>query len=291
MDGSETHISRRDLIRLLNKQLPEDAENRCRRHLRSCDFCREISENLALQLRIEKESEEIHLTPVLKLQAERIHNNIHRRFMRGLVIELVPLENPALPAPMQLAADSSGETTPKLENLATVYSENPEIVLKFMRDNEAKSCFLQVVSDQPDLFKHVLVEAPELDCSLVTDANGRAALGELDTAAIGSSRWNIRLPEAVFAMESLDPDHTQSRVETVLETDQADRMRVALETKVVGSQIEIELLELRGSAKIGPARLVVELDDSTTLHRLGDNHTLIIDTGERFRTLKIRVYN
>lgn len=288
MNTESVHPGRDQYAGYLQGSLPDEQRAGLEQHLAICDFCRELVANLTLQMKEDSHPDTREVPDRIKVLADRLL----AQSLRGRLIQLRTLENPDVGPSILMAADGEKQDRQAIESLAIVYSDNPEIVVCLMRDNNLGQHYLQVVSDDPDLYEHVLVEAPEAGRSVITDKNGRANLDAIESGSLSDLKWQIRLPEAVFELQELsfDPDSTTYRRETILDSEQGDRIRITLEGKGEGKQIELEVLELDGSTDIGPMQIVISLDDNVTTYDLNDQGTVLIDGGTRFQTLRVRLY-
>jgi len=288
MEFDSIHPGKEEYMHYLQGSLADQETVRLERHLAICEFCRELLENLTLQMNQDSDPGNGDIPSRVKELADRLYT----QSLRGRLIHLRPLEEPDIGPSVLMAADGQMQDKRSIESLGTVYSDNPEIVLCLMRDNKLGQYYLQVVSDDPNLFENVLVEAPQIGQSVVTDKNGRADLHAIKTDSPSDLRWQIRMPEAVFELEefTFDPDSTEYHRETILDSDQGDRIRVTLEGKGEGKQIELEILELDGNTDIGQMQVMVSLDDDLKTFHLHNQNKVVIDSSEQYQTMRIRLY-
>lgn len=287
-DMDSMHPIREEFDRYLQGTLECARRQQVEKHLLDCNFCAELVKNLKLRQKFSSHSLTEDMPPNLEEVADRLFD----LSLRGTLIELTLLERHSTGPSSLMAADGLSREDMGVENLATVYSENPEIVLRLMRDNKAGQCYVQVVSDDPALYENMLVELPDIGRSVITDKNGRAQIDDIDPDQISDMRWRIRLPDVVFDLESLtfDPNQTEYRKETILESKQGDRIRVSLEGMGDGKQIELEVLQLDGSAKIGRLHMVVSVDDDIQRFSLEGKKSVVIETGSLPGKIRIRLY-
>jgi hypothetical protein len=171
---------------------------------------------------------------------------------------LRPLRSEA-PAVSFLAADGRAEREPTVKRIATLFSEDPEVVVQIMRNSARGSDYLQVQAEDSRHLAHVLVQIPEIGREFVTDVNGRS---EIDLGSVENPdklKWQIKMPEAVFALEPLayDPDKVEYTREIQLQTDRHDRIEIRFEGRTEGKHLSIRVVELDGRADFGPVRVVV----------------------------------
>jgi hypothetical protein len=167
-------------------------------------------------------------------------------------------------SPIRLAADGhpprrADNAVEGLEHAATLYAEDPELVLRVMRDRQTGEESLHLIGADPDLTTNVLIHIVEPSLDFITDRQGVARLGEQRLQNPESLHWQVRLPEAVFALSPLqyNPEQPGSRREFELETDADNRIRVALESRAEGVMLHLTLLRIGGSESLQRARLVI----------------------------------
>ncbi len=260
-------------------------------HLDTCEFCAEIADEHRLLLESLTEYRDHPLPEKARLLAERLYADA----LRGWIIELRPLRVEGaepLKRRQLLAADGEEPSAPRIQNLGTLYSEDPEIVLRIMRNADLQQDYLQLISDQIDLSSHVMVRLPDIDKEFITDQSGRATLSGISAEQITALKWQVKLPDAVFTMETFqyDPDRTEYADEVVLETDRRDRVKVQFEGKAKGKQVSISILELDGRADFGDITVYISQGEThhTSESRAGEPVTFqLTDIESR---INIRLY-
>ncbi len=251
-----------------NNLTPESATIQIRAHLEVCEFCSDFVD--------EYRAHEGAVRAIMDSSDSEDLTKFLREFeypkLFGLTIELLPLKMAQKPPRNQLAADSSAVPQPESLSIATLYSENPEIVMKLMRDQHDGSKYIQLIAESANFIKNVLVCAPESGMQVVTDSEGKAVIDSDLPEDPASLRWQICLPEATFDLEPLvyDPEKVEYSQGTVLETDRGDRVRLTITGKTVGKQIEVELLQLDGQSDFAAVKIVL-IEGS---HRLMQDATL-----------------
>lgn len=294
------HASRKEIIKLLDNMLADSQAKRLQDHIASCQFCAELYQNLQEEHGIHFEKSEVRISRKVAETAQKIYagklDDLYQKtnvLQPGLIIELKPLVLENVPKRPLLAADSQKEHAPEIEHFATAYSEEPEALVRLMRNNSLKKNFIQVVSADPKLFQNVLVESAELGCSVVTNDSGEADLPDVDLKNLSTARWSIRMPEAFFTLEPVefDSDSMRGASEKILETQHGDKLRILLKSESGGVRIQIELLELHGNRDFESTRLAITLDNVTQLYQMSDRGAVIIQAGKSFRKLSIQVHN
>jgi hypothetical protein len=282
------HPSREQLSQYIDGTIDESAARQIREHLKLCPFCRELVEDQRLLSDfIRKAADETIPAKALKL-AERLY----RQALAGKVIPLQPLLPRDAERPLPLAAHGEHGPTPRLVNLTTLCSENPEIVLRVMRDLDQGQDYLQLISDDPVFSAHVLVQVPELEREFMTDENGRVTLegGAFDRPE--ELTWQIKMPDAVFSLQPLvyDPDKTEYARDIVLETERRDKIKVTFEGKTEGKQITIHVLELDGSTDFGPVKVNILQGAASVMKRVSRHESFSFELMNSKDEIKIRLF-
>ncbi|GAG32294.1 unnamed protein product, partial [marine sediment metagenome] len=228
-------------------------------HLESCQFCREYCENCRQyqQCIVDSASDKIPERAVL------LADRLFAAASRGQIIHLSSLTTTHTSASVLLAADGERKPGSKIRNLATLYSETPEVVLRVMRDFDHGYDYVQLIADDPNLTSHVMVQIPRSDQEFITDADGKAVIDKDIEDGFETSNWQIKMPDAVFSLEPLtyDPDRVEYAKEMTLETNQHDRIEVRFEGKTEGKQISIRIIELQGQTDFDTVRVSVTQDN------------------------------
>lgn len=207
-------------------------ESKINEHLTGCEFCREYCE-----------------------QFRHFLDLIDQKDTFGSIIPLRLLDERPDQDRIYLAADGKGEE--KIRNIATLYSENPEVVVRVMRDTQAGYDYAQIISDDPDLSANVMIHLPDIDREFIVDDSGLARLDGLEDIDLEKMKWQLKMPRAVFTVEPLayDPDRIEESRDFVLETDNGDRLKVIIEDKTEGKQISLQVLALNGKTDFKDARV------------------------------------
>jgi len=234
------------------------------RHLVSCPLCREYVELIE---EWNRGSQSVQASfPAAQAVAEHAFAGAVDAASRAVprIIELIPLAFQSEPVPVRLAAD--GHPPPRadhpiegLEHAATLYAADPELVLRVMRDRRTGEELLHLIGTDPDLTSNVLIHIVEPSLDFMTDGQGVAHLGPHRLQNPESLHWQVRLPEAIFALSPLqyNPEQPGARRQFELETDAENRIRVELESRTEGIMLHLTLLRIGGSETLQRARLVI----------------------------------
>ena len=282
------HPSAKELRRFIEKRLDEPSAGRVKEHLGECEFCREFCDSYQLFLdSISRASKEGLPTKALQL-ADRLYHDA----LAGKIIFLEPLLSEVSAPPLRLAADGEKEFAPHVQNLTTLCSEIPEIILRVMRDLDKGQDYLQLISDDPALSTRVMVQIPELKREFITDDNGQATLESGLPDAPEKLTWQIKMPEAVFSLQPLvyDPDKTEYAKDIILETERKDKIKVTFEGKTEGKQISICILQLDGRIDFGPVKVSVSQQNVSVLKDVKCNELLYFDLIDANDKINIRLF-
>lgn len=257
------------------------------KHLEECEFCREYFDNYLLYI----ESLKLAETEPLPLEAEVLADKLYRTSWRNKVIDLIPLVKQTEHV-FYLAAEGESEKQPEITSLATFYSEDPELVLRVMRDNEQKRDYLQLIGEDMELISHALIQIPEIDCELVTDNTGRADLEKPLSGDITRLKWKVKMPEAVFELEPFkyEPDKTEYQEEIFLETEHRDKIKITFEGKTEGKQISIRILELEGRDDFESVKVYIRQNDLAVIKTTSPASPVSFVLPDLKETIKIRLY-
>lgn len=278
------HPSRQKLEALVDGRLSDSEAAEVRAHVDQCAQCREVCKSHRVFLESLAEVQAEGLPPEARAQADRLY----RKAVGGTVIDLTALVTPGVAGPTALAADGSAGDGDAIRNLATLFSEDPEVVLRVMHDPTLSEDYLQLVADDPDLVSHVLVTLPDVGREYATDDSGRAAIDVTGLDDITRAKWQIKLPQAVFDLEPLeyDPDRTEYSERQTIRTERDDEVEVTFEGKTVGSQITVRLTQLRGRQDFEPVRVIVSHGASSRLEQAAPGKVLSFDLEDSPATIQ-----
>lgn len=258
-------------------------------HLQDCQFCQESGVEYQAW---KKELDSVTDTPLTEEETQ-LAEKLYLSALKGQIIALKPLVEKSVRAEYYLAADGKKDRVPPIVNLATLYSDNPEIILKLMRDNDTKNDYLQLLASHEELIDGVMVCVSEKNWEFVTDNSGKAEIpaGQLDD--LSALNWQIKMPDAVFSLEPLkyDPDKVEYAKDEVLETDRGDKIRVLFEGKTSGKQITIEILALDGKAEFGQVKVGVSLEQETIIKPVKASQKATFDISGKGNKIKIRLFS
>ena len=257
-------------------------------HIAECEFCREYCDLYRQEQAVHSEAEAMEITEYDRWKADRIHNQA----IAGQVISLNVMSINRSPEQTFMAADGGGKAVRPAASLATLYSEEPEMVLRVMRDFEQNIDYLQLIGTDPELTAHVLIQIPENKREYVTDDFGRVVVPKGELGNVETLHWEIKLPDIRFDLPPVvyDPEHVESVREVTLETDQNDRILVTLASRTAGKQILIRVLELDGQTNYDSVRVSISQEQVHEIKDVTPNQVVpfaIIDPNQR---INIRLY-
>lgn len=231
-------------------------------HIRECEFCRTYCERYGLLL-----SETISAAGTMREDIAEIASSIFAGQSLPKIVHLSPFHRNTLPGQRILAADGKHIGEQPLQNLATWYSQEQDIVVRVMRDTERAVDFLQVIAPDESLMSHVLIESADSQLTYVTDGQGKVEFALRQIEELASIRWQIRLPEAVFQLNSLsyDPERIKSETDTILESPGGDKVSIKLQEKTEGKEIILRVLALDGNAQYQHARVAITSTSGTVV--------------------------
>lgn len=282
------HPTREKLIAFIDGRLDEPETGKLSSHLEDCEFCREfIDDYRLLQQSLATAEQE-----VLPGAVEELTRRLYRESLLGCVVSLEPLRVDSDEQTMPLAADRKPEEPLSSDSGITLYSEDPEIILRLMSGPRPDDNYVQLISDDSELVAHVLVQAPQLGREFLTDARGRADLGAAPLELTDDIKWQIKMPDAVFDLEPLvyDPDKPEHSEQVTLETDRQDKLEVTFERLTEGKRITLRLIELDGKTDFGEVKVVVATEHASHLDQMGigSSATFVLDDAEA--TVNIRLF-
>jgi hypothetical protein len=265
-----------------NKRDAEVAE-----HLKNCEFCSEIADEFQdyLSLVYEDNSE-------IPVRAYHQAETLYYKAIQGSIISLKHFETDSEDDPVYLAADGTDEATPEITNLATFYADDPEIILRVMRNNRENRDYLELIGDDPFQSSNVLVQIPEINRDFVTDSSGIASLADLDEKNYDKYSWQIKMPDAVFHLEPLqyDPDKTEYSKQIELDTDQGDKIGIRFEGKTEGKKITLSILQLEGKTDIGELKVLVSQEDMRLIKSVSDKDSVVFNLANQKSGIDIRLF-
>jgi len=157
------HPSKRDLKDYLSNKLEDKKAVVVKEHLESCEFCQELLENMKL---FEESMQQV--VTDLPPRALRQANQLYIASLKGKTIEISPLFDSEQPTTLLLAADGAKEPVFGVENISTLFSEDPGLILGVEPEtanvvdsapaarrllDEMRSSHLQIVLDAANLLR------------------------------------------------------------------------------------------------------------------------------------------
>ena len=282
------HPSQKKLSQFVDGKLNPQTAADIERHLEICEFCRDFANDYRLQNKLLAEV----TTGTLPSKAMALAESLYNQAIAGRTIPITTLLERGGQSSMALAADGNKEFVPSVQNLVTLCSESPEIILRVMRDQRKHQDYLQLISDDPLMTANVLVQIPELNLQYVTDSDGKAELDKALDDSIDKLKWQIKLPDVVYDLEPLiyDPDKTEYAENIELKTDRDDRIRVTFEGKTEGKQISIEILALDGRKDFGDVIVAVTQKSQPRTVAARSKKPMTFNLADDDSTINIRLF-
>ncbi|HDS01512.1 MAG TPA: hypothetical protein ENO22_00010 [candidate division Zixibacteria bacterium] len=282
------HPSRFEIEMYLAGRLDDDKKRaEIAEHLKLCEFCSEIAEEFREYLELLYEED-----PEIPLRAYRQAELLANQALEGTIIPLKPIESACDEEIAYLAADGPEGELPEIVNLVTFYSDDPELVLKVMRNNREKRDYLELIGDEPFQVANVMIRIPEIEHDLITDTNGIASLADLKNSQYEQFSWQIKMPDAVFHLEPLeyDPDKTEYSKEMELETDHGDKIRIRFEGKTEGKQISVTIMQLEGESDFGGLKVLISQENLRLIKSISETGDVVFDLADKKAGIDIRLF-
>ncbi len=279
------HLTRPQLEEYCRGTLVDVEANR---HLDACEFCCELRDQIELQL---QSAAELDLAPA----GPDTQEHKQRLWLESLcraVLPLKPLPSEVPQRPGLLAADSPRPQFADQSSLATMYSEDPEVVMRVVRDNAVQKDYLQLIAESPEYYQHVLVRVPSQGREFITDSEGRAEIGPVDNTGVQSWDWEIRMPDAIFQLAPLVKSARAADYssETILETSRHDRLLVRFAGLAGEKQVSVEILELDGEADFAPVKILLVQDGLSESQQVAARQTVPFRLSNQTRRIDLRIF-
>ncbi|MEE9442392.1 MAG: hypothetical protein V3V99_06970 [candidate division Zixibacteria bacterium] len=257
------------------------------KHLTQCEFCCEFCDNYVLLSKSMELSETENLPP----EALDLADRLFKHSIKSNIIELKLLGS-SYGRVNHLAADGNEIKRERTKNIATLYSQDPEVVLRVMHDSKQKHDYLQLISDDINLVSRVMIQLPELGHEFITDENGYADARDTVLRDCDKLKWQIKMPDAIFNLEPLvyDPEKVEYQEGTIFETEKHDKIRITFQGKTVGKQITLQILELEGSSDFDTIKVVVSQGKATKIIDAGPDEAVTFDISDPANPINIRLF-
>ena len=226
-------------------------------HLQVCKSCRERLARLQAWRDTAVDSLSQDLPEAARSLGERVYQDA--LFARR-IIPLVPMPFDVAEEPARLAADGGAAVEPPLglRHLATLYSENPEMVLRVMRNPRTQEDSLHLLGKNPALTRNVLIHIVDPPMDFVTDQRGVANIGRGRLTDPPTLQWQIHLPDAIFVLRPLEHESSSGGTdEFELAADGDNRLGVTLERAPEGMVLHLRPIAIGGRENPERVRLVI----------------------------------
>lgn len=246
------HPTDLDLLRfarlLAQKRDPSDP---VAMHVTGCDECRE--EFLLMEEWLADTNTQTPGQPVRSQFEETVLRLLRRRTSN---LSLTPMDMPKESgAGYSLAADGVATPPAGLQHRATLYSEDPEVILRVMHDPVTGRDMLQLTANDSSLTKHVYVHLSDPPAEFLTDEWGRAEIPAQSLGDPASQSWRLQLPDASFMLKPLEQSNAAS--ETVIDLPDGDSVAVTFLADAKGLSLRVRPLRIHGQESIERVRVVV----------------------------------
>ena len=260
-------------------------------HIETCEFCQEFCDDYRLFLNSLNAARSESLPQKARAIADRLFDSARNAFI--IPLKIMTTEPAVACNDILLAADGEEKGLAAVTNLATLYSEDPEIVLRLMRDMEQGNDYLQLISDETNLISQVLVSIPELGREYLTDNTGRADLDKSDIIDYKSLKWQVKLPKAQFDFRPLDydPEKVEYQNQYILETEHNDKIKIEFVGKSMGKQIAVSILQIDGSTDYGPVKIVISQHNESHAYEAAPKKSLIFHISDSADAINIRLFD
>jgi len=282
------HPSRDTLKMLVELRLNEGEVISVGDHVQDCELCKEFCDNYrSLVESIKSEAQ----TPL----SEKASDLAESLFLPAATRRVIPLESLDASSnygDYRIAADSS-EDQPKHDfSLATLISEDPDLIVRVMRSPEKELDYLHLVSEDESLISGVMVQLPDLGTEFITDQSGHATIGSQIPGDYSKLRWQIRMPDAVFSLEPLNYDRESvlSSNEVTLRSESQDEIAIRFETTAASMQISIRILKLAGRTDFGRLRVAVSQVRSASMEEVAPEKVITFNVADPQDTITIKLF-
>jgi hypothetical protein len=223
-----------------------------------CAECRRRLDEIEEWLAEVERSRVAGMPDAARAQAKQLYDDA---ITAARVVQLNPMAMPSEEIPVHLAADGQPEPPGHegLQHRATLISDDPELVLRIMHDPTSGDDRLHLIGSDRSMVQHVMIRADDRELEFVTDADGCATVHADLPADLSNINWQVRLPDATFALSPLEqmPPDAPSGDEITLDAGDDNRIGVVLEKDHDGLALRVRLLRINGRDDIERARLVI----------------------------------
>lgn len=246
------HPSDLELIRFARKPVAErDPRDPVAVHLAGCGLCRDELSLMEEWLADQKTQDST--TPLRSPFEEAVLKLLQRP---SSVIPLTILEMPQRTGVgHSLAADGVALPQAGLQHRATLYSEEPEVILRIMHDPATQRDVLQLTANDPALSGHVFIRYGDPAVDVLTNERGIAEIPAKSIDDPTALSWRVQLPDASFTLKALDTPQLPD--ETVIDLPDGDRIAVAVLSDTAGLSLRVRPVRIHGREQIGRFRAVV----------------------------------
>lgn len=220
-------------------------------HLVGCDDCRE---ELAIMVEWLANTDVRDMSDPAR---SRFEDTVIRLFrQRTTVIAFAPFAMPETAShPHSLAADGVTPPAAGLQHRATLYSEDPEVILRVMHDPKTLRDVLQLTADDPALTSHVYIRLTDPPMEFFTNERGIAEAPARSLEDPSTRSWRLQLPDASFMLKPLEQS-TAAR-ETVIDLPDGDSVAITVLPDSKGLSLRVRPMRIHGHETIERVRVVV----------------------------------
>lgn len=282
------HPSTDDLERFVRGELADEwRSTKVALHLEACELCRDMASNMTVYYSIQPPEHTVKQA----MQIGEICEGSYNVAMQGTIIDLVPLVVGVKSSTVVLAADGLESSRPPLQTLATLFSDNPEVVLRAVRDSWLNEEYLQLIADDPALTRHVLIETTDPDRQFVTDNKGRATMAFRDWEQLAGARWHIQMPELSFELEPLqhEADTVEAQTPMVIDNKRGDVIEVTYQKLAIGCRVLVRVKSIGGDEDYHSARVIISEESGSSKQDIVP-HRLVEFTLSSNDRINIRMY-
>lgn len=246
------HPSELELINFARTTAAErDPRDPVTAHLATCEVCRD--QVSLMEAWLAAAGNQSFGTPARSPFEEAVLRLLRRP---ASVIPLTILDMPQrVGAGHSLAADGVAVPQAGLQHRATLYSEEPEVILRIMHDPATQRDVLQLTADDPALSEHVFIRYGEPPIDVLTNERGIAEIPAKSIEDPTALSWRVQLPDASFTLKALDAPRLPD--ETVIDLPDGDRIAVAALSDTSGLSLRVRPIRIHGQEQIGRFRAVV----------------------------------